>query len=112
MLSLDRKIVVLSNVNVHHRNELMKLRNIAICLGSLATGKKVHLIRRLAKSDSNTRKNDERPAIVGHYDHILAIAISTDGQFLVKIKMDLKIRNYFFVFILNDCFRYQETKPI
>jgi hypothetical protein len=42
----------------------------------LITGKKLHLIRRIAKTEQS---------IVGHFDHILAITISTDGQFLVKI---------------------------
>ena len=44
--------------------------------GCLSTGKKLHLIRRIAKTEST---------VVGHSDHILAITISTDGQFLVKI---------------------------
>lgn len=50
-------------------------------LGCLITGKKLHLIRRIIKSDNT----NERTSIVGHFDHILAINISTDGQFLVKI---------------------------
>ncbi|CAF1635678.1 unnamed protein product [Adineta ricciae] len=45
----------------------------------LLTGKKLHLIRRLVKPT----ETNERVPIVGHYDHILAISISTDGQFLV-----------------------------
>lgn len=55
-------------------------RSKLIILGCLSTGKKLHLIRRIAKSDDT----NERSAIVGHFDHILAIAISTDGQFLVN----------------------------
>ncbi|CAF0922474.1 unnamed protein product [Adineta ricciae] len=46
----------------------------------LLTGKKLHLIRRLVKPT----ETNERVPIVGHYDHILAISISTDGQFLVE----------------------------
>ncbi len=51
-------------------------REITFELGCLITGKKLHLIRRIAKTEQS---------IVGHFDHILAITISTDGQFLVKI---------------------------
>ncbi len=50
-------------------------------LGCLLTGKKLHLIRRIVKTDNT----NERIPIVGHFDHILAITISTDGQFLVDI---------------------------
>ncbi|CAF1336953.1 unnamed protein product [Adineta steineri] len=46
----------------------------------LSTGKKLHLIRRIGKID----KKNERLPVIGHYDHILAINISTDGQFLVS----------------------------
>ncbi len=51
-------------------------------LGCLLSGKKLHLIRRIVKSADNS---NERTPIVGHFDHILAITISTDGQFLVDI---------------------------
>jgi hypothetical protein len=50
-------------------------------LGCLLTGKKLHLIRRIIKTDNA----NERTPVVGHFDHILAITVSTDGQFLVNI---------------------------
>ncbi|CAF4623710.1 unnamed protein product [Rotaria sp. Silwood1] len=46
----------------------------------LSTGKKLHLIRRIAKIDDT----NERTPIIGHFDHVLAITISTNGQFLVS----------------------------
>jgi hypothetical protein len=75
--SVDQKIVVLSNVSC-----FLKERYEGILLvGCLLTGKKLHLIRRIVKTDNT----NERTPIVGHFDHILAINISTDGQFLVDI---------------------------
>jgi hypothetical protein len=73
MHSLDRKIVVLLNVRFRWLN---RDRYCYFWLGCLSTGKKLHLIRRITKTEKT---------IVGHFDHILAITISTDGQFLVKI---------------------------
>ena len=85
MPSPDRKIAVSSNVTMPcRRRQIDCSGRYSVLLGSLATGKKIHLIRRLAKPDQSATKSDERPAIVGHYDHILAIAISSDGQFLVR----------------------------
>ena len=50
-------------------------------VGCLSTGKKLHLIRRIVKPDLT----NERAPIVGHFEHILAITVSTDGQFLVSL---------------------------
>lgn len=72
MLILVRKIAVLSNVRCLCLNNDRHF----LLIGNLSTGKKVHLIRRINKTETT---------IAGHHDHILAITISTDGQFLVKI---------------------------
>lgn len=62
------------------KKKKINLNQFVYILGCLLTGKKLHLIRRIAKTDNT----NERAPVIGHFDHILAITISTDGQFLVK----------------------------
>ncbi|CAF0887871.1 unnamed protein product [Didymodactylos carnosus] len=48
----------------------------------LVTGKKLHLIRRLTKPKDESAKSTA--TVCGHYNHVLSLALSTDGLYLVS----------------------------